>query len=144
MRTVKDALRTCPTCGREAGDSDEGSPLLGLRDYRWISQHLPGKVSFTDGDAILERKGNILMLELKPAGQAIPLGQKITLKAFVRKGVHVWVVWDQGDYDKPGGPHVEVGEMDRAGNIKFVQRVPIRALVRAIETWWKDADEGNL
>ena len=47
-----------------------------------------------DLDFVVERAGHILILETKPAGADVPLGQLITLKAFAKLGCDVWVVWE--------------------------------------------------
>jgi hypothetical protein len=53
---ANDPLRGCPTCGTRVHDLD-----LGLRDFRWVSSHLPGNVAPMDIDFVLERKGKVLM-----------------------------------------------------------------------------------
>ena len=131
MRQSDEAIRACPTCGGETTG-------LGLRDYSWINQHLPGREGATDGDMILEKRGHILMLETKPKGAYLPLGQRLTLKAFVKKGVWVLVVWDHEDGT------VEMGRMDERGEIPIVSHVPLEDLVDYILRWRDAADRGEL
>lgn len=133
-RAKEDRLRSCPTCATPLAETTH----LGLRDYQWINDKLPGKVGFMDGDAILERRGNVLMLETKPDGGYIPLGQKITLKALVRMGIHVWCVWEKKD------GKVEVGAMDRRGEVPFVETMSMVKFVRKITDWYQAADQGEL
>ena len=89
-------LRRCPTCLAPASESK-----LGLRDYQWLGDALPGKVSPMDCDFVLERNGNFLIIEFKQADGYVPTGQFITLKALERMGAEVWLV--RGD-----GPRVTV------------------------------------
>src|SRR6266516_2086082 len=86
-------LRHCPTCGHDASDID-----IGLRDYRWLGDALPGKIAPMDVDFMLERNGHFLVLELKPAKAPLPMGQRLTLKALTRgpKSVQTWLVRDAG------------------------------------------------
>jgi hypothetical protein len=134
VRSDDDKLRTCPTCSTPVKDAK----ALGLRDYTWLSGQLPGKMGLTDGDAFLERKGEVLMFEFKPQGQGIPLGQRIFLKVMVRKGIHVWCVWEQDDGS------VEVGAMDRAGEVPFVEHMPLRKFIAKVVAWEKAANDGEL
>jgi hypothetical protein len=134
MRDPDAKLRTCPTCGTKVEKVED----LGLRDYTWINTRLPGTVGLMDIDGVLERKGHILMLETKPLHyKGLPLGQRLTLKAFVRLGVHVWVCWSDGD-------QALVGRMDERGETPFVEDVGVEGLVERIEQWYDDADKGRL
>lgn len=85
-----------------------------------------------DLDAVLERNGHVLVLEMKPGNAPMPLGQRLTLKNFVRMGVDVWVIWGEGP--------VEVGEMDRYGNVKFIEKMTLAKLKRKVTGWFEDAD----
>lgn len=134
MRNDEEKLRGCPTCGTPVKDTDD----LGLRDYRWINDRLPGKVGMMDIDGVLERRGHILMLETKPLKvKGIPLGQRITLRAFVKMGVHVWVCW--GDREK-----VIVGRMDERGEVPFTKEMDVEELIDHVVHWWEAADRGEL
>jgi hypothetical protein len=133
MRTDAEKLRTCPTCGTKVEDVKD----LGLRNYQWINQHLPGKVGLMDIDGVLERRGKVLMLETKPFGATIPLGQRITLLAFVKMGVHVWVCWSDAK-------DVHVGRMDERGEVPFITETDVSGLIDHIVDWWDAADRGEL
>ena len=89
---ANDPLRGCPTCGTSLKEAN-----LGYRDYRWASKYLPGRVAPTDGDFILERKGNVLFIEFKPEGVKPGKGQRMTLTTLERLGLEVWVVNGEGD-----------------------------------------------
>ncbi len=121
-----DPLRGCPTCGTPVDETKN----LGLRDYRWVSEVLPGREAPMDLDCVVEKLGHVLIQEFKPKGVPLPLGQRLTLRSFVRLGCEVWVVWED-----PDGDHVEVGEMDRHGNVKFVERMTLRKYRRRIPEW---------
>jgi len=127
-------LRGCPTCGTRVADTD-----MGLRDYRWVADALPGRVAPMDLDCVLEKNGNVLIMEFKPKGMALPLGQRLTLKAFVKKpNTRVWVVWED-----PSHKHAEVGEMDVYGNVNFIERVTIAKLRSKVSTWFTMASQSD-
>lgn len=130
MRTEeKDALRACPTCGTKVAHTK-----LGLRDYsRWVSEFLPGRVSGSDIDCVFEQSktGRVLFLEFKPKGASLPTGQRLLLRAMVRKDIDVWVVWE----DFQG--HVDVGVMSREGEVQFVQTLTENQLGRKVQKWWQ-------
>jgi hypothetical protein len=110
---------------------------MGLRDYRWVSDALPGRVAPMDLDCVLERRGHFLVQEFKPKGAPLPMGQRLTLKALVRLGMDVWVVWENDtDPDR-----VEVGAMDRNGNVPFVEDMRKGRLRRRVADWYTDASE---
>lgn len=137
MRTDEQKLRKCPTCGGNAKD-------VGLRDYQWLNEKLPGKVGGMDIDMVLERKGHYLGLEFKPKGGRVELGPRITFKGLVRSGIwDIWVVWDHGD-DSHGIHHVEVGALDRKGDIPFVEKMPLSKFITRITDWYEAADKGEL
>jgi hypothetical protein len=119
-------LRGCPTCGTPV----EQAVGLGLRDYRWLTPYLPGRVAPSDLDSVLERNGRFLFMEYKPAGASLPMGQRIMLKNLVRgpKSIDVWVVW--GDEKK-----VEVGPMHWNGEIPFVDKMSTDKLAANAVKW---------
>jgi len=121
-------LRGCPTCGTRIKDVD-----MGLRDYTWLSPMLPGNVAPMDIDSILERNGHFLVMEYKPEGASIGMGQRITLKQMVRKGFDVWVVWGNGP--------IEVGAMDKYGDVKFVDKMSREKLAERAVEWFNQADK---
>ena len=89
---VNEPLRKCPTCLTPVAEA-----RLGLRDYRWSSERLPGRVAPMDLDFILERNGRFLVQELKPLGLRPGTGQLRTLRALENLGMDVWVVQGDGD-----------------------------------------------
>jgi len=126
-----DRLRACPTCATKVDAAH-----LGLRDYsRWLADVLPGRVSGSDIDCVVEqsRTGRVLFLELKPAGVRLPTGQRLLLRTMARKDIDVWVVWERTDEHE-----VEVGVMDKTGEVRFVERMPEKALARRVGRWWND------
>lgn len=123
----RDDLRACPTCGTEVAEAK-----LGMRDYsRWLSSVLPGRVSGSDVDTVLEqaKTGRMLAIEFKRKGQLLPTGQRLLLKALVKRGVDVWVAWEETE-------HVEVGVMTDDGEVLFVQRLTIRQFGQKARAWW--------
>lgn len=130
------ALRTCPTCGTPIDETRH----IGLRDYRWLDEMLPGRVGAMDVDAAVHhaRAGRMLIFEFKLPGESLSLGVRLTLMHLVRLGADVWVVW--GPYDEA---LYDVGQMDRAGRVRFLQRLPIEALKRSVREWWYDQAEAS-
>lgn len=121
-------LRACPVCTTKV---DEAS--LGLRDFRWVSEAMPGKEAPMDIDCVVEKSGRVLMMEMKPKGASVPFGQMLTLRTFVRLGVDVWVVWEE-----PEGTFVTVGEMTRSGAVPFKERMNIAKLKNRVLEWRQD------
>ena len=83
-------LRGCPLCGTKVTEAD-----LGVRDYRWVSEKLPGRVAPMDVDFMLERNGKFLIIEFKPEDARVGIGQGRTLRA-LRKWADVWVMYGDG------------------------------------------------
>lgn len=123
------ALRGCPLCGTPVDDVD-----LGLRDYRWLEDALPGRVAPTDVDFMLETAGHVLILEYKPLGVYLPLGQRLTFKTLVLKGIDVWLVRHNEDSTR-----VKVGAMDRNGEVVFSESMPVSRLKRKVREWFDAA-----
>jgi len=121
---VNEALRGCPTCGSRVKDIN-----LGLRDFRWVASALPGKVAPMDLDFVLERKGQVLILELKPEGVGLSVGARMTYRTFEKMGCSVWVV--QGE-----GPMVT---LSRPGQNESVY-LHIDDLIKMIVEWYEEAD----
>lgn len=123
-------LRGCPTCGTKLAEAAAG---LGFRDYRWVSKYLPGRVAPTDVDGVLERNGHFLVMEYKPKGVALPMGQRIMLKHLVRRGgFNVWVVW--GD-DSSEDALCEVASLDRNGDVLDVETITAGQLGARVRAW---------
>lgn len=124
-------LRGCPVCGTKVEDVK-----LGLRDYRWLK--LPGREAPMDLDFVFEKDGRFLVLEFKPMGGFMPMGQRITLKQLVRTGhFDVLIVWhDDGD------EYCEVSEMDRHGNLSERERMLVGRLANEVG-WWREEQMGE-
>lgn len=118
-------LRGCPVCKTPVKDAK-----LGLRDFRWLGDVLPGKEAPMDIDMVLEKKGSFLACEFKAPGEGLPLGQRITLKTLVRQGWTVWLVWH-----KDGDNAVEVGAMDKHGDIPFKEMMSVPKLKQKVSSW---------
>jgi hypothetical protein len=129
---ANELLKSCPTCRRphEGGD-------FGLRDYEWVSGALPGRISPTDLDFVLERSGRVLIHEYKDRGAIVRMGQRLTLRTFVRMGCDVWLVTDgakAGTYD--------VGILTRDGTVDFTERaVPLTRLRARVVEWLERVDD---
>lgn len=106
------ALRGCPLCGTKVSDAS-----LGLRDFAWLNNELPGRIGGMDIDLILtnNKAGLAMAFELKPENASVSLGARMTLKFLVQHGIRCMVVWDQGD------GYVEVSEMTRDGDLEVIR-----------------------
>jgi hypothetical protein len=129
VRDDIEKLRGCPVCGTRVTDVN-----IGLRDFRWVNQHLPKRVGMMDIDGLLERKGNVLALELKPPGASISVGARMTFRTLVRMGMDIWVVWQKTP------TVVEVGEVDWSGEIGEVTQMSVTVLAGLIAEWYDHAD----
>ena len=119
---MNDPLRGCPLCKTKVSQV-----ALGLRDYSWLEDTLPGREAPMDLDFVLEKRGELLAIEFKPTGETIPQGQLITLKTLVKKGWTVWIVWGDGP--------VEVGPMDTQGNVGPVEEMSLKKLCQKVKAW---------
>lgn len=124
---MNDPLRKCPMCATPVAEAN-----LGLRDYRWVTSKLPGRVGPMDVDFVLEKNGHILILEFKPAGMAIGVGQRITLTAFAKMGCDVWVV--RGD-----GPYVTRDILTPVGTERYRATLTVEEMAAEITDWFADA-----
>jgi hypothetical protein len=86
-RKPLEALRRSPLCNTPLDETTS----LGLRDYRWVSHDLPGRIGPTDADLMLHSNGEVLVVELKPSGAVIPTGQRMALRVLFRKAITMWV-----------------------------------------------------
>ena len=125
---MNDPLRKCPTCLTPVEKAK-----LGLRDFRWVVESLPGRVAPMDIDFALEKNGRFLFIEFKPDGAGLSVGARISYKALVRAGHDVWLV--QGD-----GP-VQAGPMDRNGNVNFTATLTLDELVQRVKAWFDGASK---
>lgn len=123
-------LRKCPTCLTPVDEVK-----LGLRDFRWASDVLPGKVAPMDVDFMLERNGRFLVLEFKPKDMHVGMGQFITLKALEELGMEVWLV--KGD-----GPEVEVSCLE-GGQWREDAITTVDQLATSIAAWFQEASEAG-
>lgn len=117
-------LRACPTCTTPVDEAK-----LGLRDYRWLSGLLPGKVGGSDVDLVLHhRDGRALALEFKP-WRTLPYGQKLMFEWFDSVGVDVYLVVDK-DLEK-----LEVARV-RAGTALHWRTMTLEDLQNFVRNWW--------
>jgi hypothetical protein len=126
---ANDPLRGCPLCGTPVS-----AVALGLRDYSWLGDALPGRIAPMDVDFLLEKNGRFLVLEFKPTGVPLGQGQRIALKHLVRKGFDVWVV-----RESQGRAWVSRHRLDEQGN-EYTYTVMSRDnLASNVSEWLKEA-----
>lgn len=92
------------------------------------------RLSFTDLDGMMERKGNFLVLEKKGINR-LTLGQKLLLKQLLALGVFTIIVFGPSEY-KP--EFITVYYPD--GNMCVAQNPSHKELRRVISEWFKYAD----
>jgi len=119
-------LRGCPMCGTKVEDIN-----LGMRDYRWLGDALPGRIAPTDIDFLLETNNDFLVLEFKPKGVPVTRGQAIAMKRMVKKGFEVWVVWGEGD-------EVDVANLHANGHMTRAVGVPKPVLAAKVGEWFRE------
>jgi len=115
-------LRGCPTCGTKVTDV-----ALGLRDYRWVSDKLPGRVAPMDIDFLLERNGQLLILEFKPDDVEPGPGQARTFRT-LKDHADFWLV--QGD----GPVTVDFGD-----GLRNRYRMSAGSLADEVALWFEEA-----
>lgn len=125
---ANDPLRKCPTCLTPVKEAK-----LGLRDYRWVTDKLPGRVAPMDIDFALEKNGRFLFIEFKPANAGLSVGARILYKTLVRAGHDVWLVFGDGP--------VQAGPLDRNGNTYFMTELTIDQLADRVTAWFAAAGE---
>lgn len=123
---ANDPILRCPTCLTKVTEVD-----LGMRDFRWVSPKLPGRVAPMDVDFMLEKNGHFLVLEFKPKQGALGMGARITYRALVRLGMDVWVVWQDNDH------MVVVGTMDKRGEIIAPVLMTEDELAERVAAWFE-------
>jgi len=124
-------LRACPTCRTPVSEAN-----LGLRDYAWVNESLPGKVGGMDVDFCItqDRSNRALALEFKPQDAFISMGHRLTFGLLVRLGFDVWILWEQKDGT------VKVGAVNVKGHTPIISAAMPRVKVaQLIREWW---DEG--
>ena len=123
-------LRRCPTCHTPVSEAN-----LGLRDFAWVNEVLPGKLGLMDIDGALtqDATGRGLFFELKPRGETVSTGARLTFKALRRAGFDVWVIWDEGD-----GRHVVRGVCDRNGRVRNKVRMTRQRAAALVARWWQE------
>ena len=77
-------VRWDPNCLGKAYEDDTGL---------WPFPYPGGKCSATDIDAVLERKGRVLIVENKQGDKKVDTGQRLVFEAFVSMGAMVLVQW---------------------------------------------------
>jgi hypothetical protein len=63
-------------------------------------------------------------------GVRLPTGQRLMLKAMALRDIDVWIVWESDDGS------VEVGVLDKQGEVRFVEAMPRARLARKVAAWW--------
>lgn len=122
-------LRGCPVCGTKVSDVD-----LGLRDFRWLNEALPGKLGGMDVDFVLSQSktGRVLHIEMKPPGARISFGARLTYAVYVKDGYDCWAAWGP---DSEG--NVQRGVFDKAGRVQRVVTMTQDEFSEDVALWWE-------
>lgn len=120
-------LVACPTCGTDVVSAD-----IGLRDFAWVNQALPGRVGGMDLDFLITQAGTdrALVLEMKPMGATLSLGARLTFALLRRKGMAVWMVWDQFN------GNVQLAQLDKEATVGDLEEMTQAELADRIAEWW--------
>jgi len=111
-----------------------------MRDYsRWLDGVLPGRVSGSDVDFMLDQSstGRMLVLEFKEGNKPLGLGQRILFQQLVKRDIEVWCVWEYRDANGET-ERVKVGVLDALGQVRFMQELTPPQLASQIKAWWND------
>lgn len=109
----------------------------GLFDWDFLLPAFKGtKIEPMDIDAVVERKGYILVFETKNAGKEIPLGQQLTLETLIKIGkgrIQLIVI-----FCRPGGEVESVEEWVYKNNeVRKTPRTPCdKDYILSIVTAW--------
>ncbi len=74
--------------------------LANLWDWACLAGTMPGKMTASDIDGIIERRGKFLVIETKSPGVPVPTGQRILLDALADNGAFTVIVV----HGQPGKP----------------------------------------
>lgn len=114
------------SCGVSCGDNcylkvrwnpDSLGKLYEQKHGVWPFRYSGGKCSATDVDGVLERNGQILVVENKQGLAQVNTGQRIALEAFVLRGAMVLVQWCKLD-SADSVFRFELWRMLRSGGIR--------------------------
>ena len=130
MREPEDKLKSCPACGQSVEGVD-----IGLRDFSWINDSLPGRVGMMDIDGFIEQSssGRALVIERKP-NKYLPTGQRLSLRWFANAGATVWIVSEKL---LPEGK-VEVAPLYKKGEVFGWITLTIEELAAKVNAWWAE------
>lgn len=91
------------------------------------------RVTPTDIDGCIERRGNFLWIETKLPGIEIPRGQEIVLYQLARRGDTVLIVY--GEQDKPE----KIIKLTSLGSTVY-EEADKEVLRKIVDDWWKWAN----
>lgn len=124
-------LKACPVCETPVDQAVN----LGLKDFAWANEALPGRLGLMDFDGVLHqaKTGRMLVLEFKPRGARVSTGARMTFSGLIKDNPNydVWIVWDQGN------GRVKVAAVNDKGytpSVKEYTRAQAGVLVRQ---WWE-------
>ncbi len=114
------------------------------RDAAWDWACLDGcfgeRIRPTDIDGAVERRGHLLLLEAKPAGGSIPLGQGILFESASRKPLVSVVAFFGEQGDEPSVTSIVVFH----GGRRLVASAPSLDRMREmVSAWFRHADSGS-
>lgn len=129
-------LRACPTCQTPVDETLD----LGLRNFQWVDEALPGRIGLMDVDAALTQysTGRALFLEFKPRGMYISTGARLTFALLVQAGFDVWAIWDLG------GQKVKLSKLNDEGRPYYTRTHLRTTAAKMVAAWWEEGLHGEL
>ena len=110
----------------------------GYWEFDCLNDCFPGRVTITDLDGIIERRGQFLVFETKNDNVPLPKGQQILLDQLLKLGVFtVVIIWG-----KPGVTALQRVTRYHRNTEKEVEPT-IEALKELCRKWWDWADNGG-
>ena len=125
-------LRKCPTCETPVDQATN----LGLKDFAWANEALPGRLGLMDFDGVLHQSktGRMLVMEFKPKGAIVSTGARLAFGGLVRDNprFEVWVLWDQGN------GRVKIGKVNDKGRTPSVKEYTKAQAGVLVRRWWEE------
>ena len=102
------------------------------------------KIQPMDIDAVIERKGHILMFETKNTGIPIPLGQKITLETFIKLGKEKITIFILYGKTPKTINSMEIWTYKQNTVSKFKTKCDYKMVLILTTEWFKMANKGDI
>lgn len=112
--------------------------VKGLWDWGWLDQCFRGKNRMSDIDGVIERRREILVMEGKPPGKEVSLGQTLLFKALAQRGLSVLVLWGE-----PNDPREMMLWLPYQNNPSPKIATSKTTVQELVQSWFECADVGK-